>query len=85
MRKVAALDTHSDVFDKAWGIYLERYNTYGDAWAEYPLEDALLHITSKAARVKAAAETGNTEAAIDNALDLINYSAFLVRRLEAME
>lgn len=82
MRQQAALDAHNDVFERAWAIYHERYRTYGDAWAEYDLADALLHITSKAARIKAAAEGGHKDVAVDNALDLINYSAFLIRRME---
>jgi hypothetical protein len=80
---MAAFDTHEDVFDQAWGIYVERYETYGDAWAEHDLDDALMHIDSKAARVRAAAKAGNKPAAIDNALDLMNYAAFLIRRMEA--
>jgi hypothetical protein len=81
------------VFDKALKIFHERNATRGDLWARFDEHDAFHHMRSKVARVGAMLDvkanydndpertfTGVDEL-IDDAIDLINYTAFLIRHL----
>jgi hypothetical protein len=59
-------------FFEAFEIYLERNAKYKDLWAQYGIEDVMLHVRSKFSRLE---RTGD----IDDALDLLNYTVFWIR------
>ena len=69
------------VFVKAMTIYQEREKKHLGLWKDQPLSDTLHHIHSKHARVRAQV-VNVKDPDMDDALDLLNYTAFLVRRVE---
>jgi len=71
---------HVGVLFEAVALYEEREKKYKGLWKEGGVADSLRHITSKSARVHAIGE-GRTD--LDDALDLINYTVFLIRNFRA--
>ena len=77
------LELHGKVFAAAMKLYQERDDTHNALWKKdtpFELSGLALH---KAKRVDHHCRPGteNPEQAIDEALDLINYAAFTIRRL----
>lgn len=86
-----------DTLMRVFEIFRDRSEVRGDLWAEFAPHDAVQNMKSKMARIDRAL-TGLPgdgkmklsedtiirlkEAIIDDALDLCNYSVFLVRHLE---
>lgn len=89
----ASLDQQREVFDKAIEIFLERQALYQNNWARFDEGDALHHMQSKLSRLEimiddlhgpediAIGESLLKLAILDNALDLINFTAFLIRHI----
>lgn len=80
-----------DVFSRALEVFKERSHVRGDLWAKFDIKDAQTHIASKLARITAAVERyqrGDAgkqaieDAISDDAIDIINYAAFIVRHNE---
>lgn len=67
------------VFMKAMRIYVEREGVRGSLWAQFDEHDAFHHMRSKLARIEHSIM--NHKATIDDALDLMNYTAFLIRHI----
>lgn len=83
-------DTNAEqmsVFLDCMQLFQERNAKYGDLWKEYGWRGNLLHVQSKAARVRKvwwdSKDPFGHNADIDDALDLINYAAFFIRNVEA--
>lgn len=74
------------VFIRSMRLFEERNKKYGDLWKEYGWRGNLLHVQSKAARVRkvwwdqATQPPGDQD--LDDAFDLINYAAFFIRNVE---
>ena len=62
--------------DLAFEIFCERNAKYGDLWAKEPLEDLLHHVKHKSLRLRENPQ-------LDDALDLVNYSLFIARKLRS--
>ncbi len=82
-----------DVLVRAFEIFRERSHVRGDLWKDFHVKDAQHHISSKQARISKAIERadsgvlGLTEfeiEVVDDALDIINYAAFIVRHVEKL-
>jgi hypothetical protein len=84
-----------DVFVRSFEIFKERSVVRGDLWAKFEAKDAFRNMESKMARIghagKELEEIGFDsdeklkpieEALVDDALDVINYAAFLIRHIE---
>src|SRR3989304_10094615 len=71
---------HVAVLLEAVALYEEREKKYRGLWKEYGVADSHHHIVSKTSRLRMA-YTGQAD--IDDALDLINYTVFLVRNFRA--
>lgn len=72
-----------EVMEDALRIYKQRERTRGGLWKDFGPEEDAMHMRSKAARVHAIIfnpSVPNNDA-LDDALDLINYAAFLVRKV----
>lgn len=55
-------------------VFQQKNGKYKDLWQEYGIEDLGLHLRSKSSRVERAQDP-------EDAIDLINYSVFMVRLL----
>jgi hypothetical protein len=81
-----AVERQQQVFAEACVIYEDRYKTRGDLWAspefEQP-ENLIHHLENKLARAKVALRdriADSTAAEVeDSLLDLLNYTAFMIR------
>lgn len=71
------------VMVEAMFIYQEREAVRGGLWKEAGAMDSAGHLRSKAMRVKHAIDHAMPEAAIDDAHDAVNYSAFYIRNVRA--
>jgi len=73
------------IFLDAMHIFQERNAKYGDLWKEYGWRGNLLHVQSKAARVRKVWWDGKDPFGhnedCDDAYDLINYTAFFIRNV----
>jgi hypothetical protein len=77
---ISSKNAQADVFDEALRLFFERNAKYKDLWKQYEADDHALHIKSKAMRVVQSVTTGGTPNEIcEDAYDLINYAAFLIR------
>jgi len=61
---------------RAFAIFEGRNEKYGDLWKEFSPEANLVHIKSKLMRL----ERLSGAEAMDDGLDLINYTVFYLRR-----
>lgn len=74
-----------DVLVLALEKFVERNADYQDLWQEYGIDDSLLHIKSKSARLERLLKTLGLAVDLDDAVDLINYTVFLIRLIEAAQ
>lgn len=76
-----------EVLEEALRKYIERDGVYQGAWKEAGWEDSLDHIRSKAKRLLRWSGTEpltiQQQAIEDDAIDLINYTAFFLLNLRA--
>lgn len=70
------------IFVRVMRKFVERNAKYKDLWKEYGIDDSMLHIKSKAARIQRLVAEDGLGADIDDAIDLINYTGFFVRLFE---
>ncbi len=63
---------HLMAFDEAFEVFVERNKVYNDLWREDGIEGLVAHCKHKILRI------GATQR-IDDAIDLVNYSLFLLR------
>jgi hypothetical protein len=74
-----------EVLIHAFEIFIERNADRKDLWAEYGVEDSLLHIRSKAGRLARLLGEDQRlsvkEKDLDEAYDLINYCVFFIRHM----
>jgi hypothetical protein len=85
---------HLGTLQRALAIYNQRGRTRGELWRDFGVEDKLHHIDHKAARVRGAAKLLLDPAQpadlrgealielVDDAVDLINYTVFLIIQAE---
>lgn len=66
------------VLGEAFEKFQERNAKYKDLWKEGGVSDSVHHIHHKATRVRVIGST-DPGAAIDDAIDLLNYTVFFVR------
>src|ERR1035437_354201 len=69
-----------EVYLEAFGVFVERELKYHSLWKQYGAVDSYHHVTSKAARSQFYLEGTEDES---DPLDLINYTAFLIRNMRA--
>src|ERR1044072_6965104 len=67
---------------RAFKIFLERNELRKDLWRRAGWRDSLHHIESKTLRIADLDEGESVAEYIDDALDLINYTAFFIRNVE---
>lgn len=74
---------HANTLNDSLEIFIERNGIRKDLWARYGAEAHLAMAREKMLRVEINLEDGapNIDVAIDDALDCINFMAFVVRRL----
>lgn len=88
----ASMSRQGAVFSEAIMLFRDRNEKYRDLWKQYTPEDHALHIKSKAMRVvqtlrsadgidvlESVALEAYRERIEEDAIDLINYAAFLIR------
>jgi hypothetical protein len=68
---------------EAFAIYLEREATRGGVWKNSGAKGMAFQLMSKAERSFHLTMTEQSQAVQDEALDCINYAAFLLRQLRA--
>lgn len=80
-----------DVLYRAFEVFRDRNNVRGDLWKDFDIGDPLHHMAGKLARIRKAMERLDSGAigkqvfedeVADDALDVINYAAFIVRHVE---
>jgi hypothetical protein len=71
------------VLVEAMAIYEEREAARGGLWKAAGANDSAHHLDSKGRRVVFAANHAKHEAALDDALDAVNYAAFYARNVRA--
>jgi hypothetical protein len=79
-------DPQMDVFMKAMLIYYERQEEHGDAvWQASGWKGMLVDMRKKLDRLwfKYWGEVPTNEVNLDSAYDLLNYTAFFIRQVEA--
>jgi hypothetical protein len=71
------------VYLDAFDLYLERNGRYADLWREYGARDTAHHCRSKVLRMERelSKELTPEDYDLDDAHDLINYSAFTIRNV----
>lgn len=83
-------DEQMDIFGEAFDLYQERNAVHRDLWKQDGVEGAVEHIRHKLARLKSTMMTTRAdELTLDqmkaqfteDALDLINYTAFAIRNM----
>jgi len=83
------MEAYLDVIEQALAIHLDREAIRHGLWKEYPAKDQLYQIKVKTDRVARSLEGEPTEEQCENAvqelLDIINYSVFAIRKLAAHE
>ena len=88
--------THLDVLGEAWQIFQEKNELRGDMWRDFPPSDKLREVRERCHRMERTYEQFKFElppegpedpyktfrgAAINDALDTINYLVFFIRQL----
>lgn len=71
------------VMVEAMQIYQEREQARGGLWKDAGALDSAHHLGSKGRRVLFAAQRDNFSAAVDDAIDAVNYAVFYVRNWRA--
>lgn len=87
MTKEASLEWETEseaqqifAFGLAYTIFRQRNAVYKDLWKEDEIAGLIAHVQHKAKRVERLSEIpGLADNAIDDAVDLVNYSLFLLR------
>jgi hypothetical protein len=78
-----SIEEQNEILTRALLVYGARNRKYQDLWKKYGAKDQLLHIRSKFLRMKQGLETQATdEEIVEDALDLINYAAMVIRNVE---
>lgn len=77
-----SIDAQKDVLDEALDKFVERNAVHQDLWKQDDLAGIAQSIKSKSLRIVAQAVDAqpNVEQMQDDALDLINYAGFLLRK-----
>jgi hypothetical protein len=77
---------HQRVLDRANLIFLEKSRVRGQMWLEFPPSDKIRELRERVTRLENAYKLEPDalikETMIGDALDIINYSAFLIKQLE---
>lgn len=71
------------VMAEALGLYQEREAVRHGLWKKSGAKDCAHNLKHKGLRVAFASEQDAIEAAVDDALDAVNYAAFYVRNVRA--
>lgn len=71
------------VMMEAMNIYADREEVRGGLWKRAGAGDSSFHLRSKGERIAFAATHGKHEAALDDAIDAVNYAGFFVRNVRA--
>jgi len=69
------------VFWEAMNIYEQRNNLYEDGWRTYGWRDSIHHMRSKLGRLFKMFGDDMREKNLDDAHDLLNYTAFFIRNV----
>jgi hypothetical protein len=74
---------HSEVLSRALEVFKERNRVRKDLWARHDPEDQIRMVIEKAERVRVnlADAAPDLDIALDDAIDGINYFAFVIRLL----
>jgi hypothetical protein len=88
LRELCLEDTEDNreqlgVMAEALGLYEEREKVRGALWKETGAEDCAHNLRHKSMRVAHASDEETMQAAIDDALDAVNYAGFFVRNVRA--
>jgi len=74
---------HRAVLDRANSIYMGKSMVRGQMWLEFPPSDKIRELRERVTRLEHAYANGATiDVMVEDALDMINYAAFLVKQLE---
>jgi hypothetical protein len=83
---------HRRVLDRANQIYIDKSHVRGQMWLEFPPSDKIRELRERVTRIENAYsinEEGRAEddsvwmmAIVEDALDVINYAAFLIKQIE---
>ncbi len=71
------------VFWEAMNIFEQRNNLYEDGWRTYGWRDSIHHMRSKLGRLLKMFGDDMPEKNLDDAHDLLNYTAFFVRNVRS--
>jgi hypothetical protein len=79
------------VLEEANLIYVKKDDIRGDMWRQFPVGDKIRELRERVTRIEAQADRFDDEtpernealrqAIIDDGLDIINYSVFMIRQL----
>lgn len=83
MSNMESLEEHMEVLLQAHHIFEERSRVRGDHWAEYGIDEHMRQIEGKVGRLRMIAKMDRQpiDKDFDEALDIINYAAFVARLL----
>lgn len=79
---------HSAVLAEAMKVYVAKSQVRGQMWLDFPPSDKVRELDERVARIQNAmnvlqtdCETEAVDAIIEDAIDVINYAAFLVKQI----
>ena len=73
---------HRAVLDRANSIYMGKSMVRGQMWLEFKPSDKIREMKERIMRIENAYEREQFDAIIEDALDLINYTVFLIKQVE---
>ena len=82
---------HIRVFERATNIFKEKSQIRGQMWLEFPPSDKIRELRERVTRIEnayAIAEEGTKDdriwmmAIVEDALDVLNYTNFLIKQIE---
>lgn len=77
-KEVESAENQGRAMDIAYGKFLERNRVYKDLWKQDEMDGLIAHVKHKTLRI---ANTEDPASRLDDAIDLINYSVFILREL----
>lgn len=75
-------EEHLAIFDRAFQIYKDKSKIRGQMWLEFKPSDKIRELKERIMRIENAYEREQFTAVIEDGIDLINYTAFLIKQVE---
>jgi len=73
---------HAAVLERAMQLFRDKSQIRGQLWMEFPPSDKIRELNERMRRIEYAYSRGEYDAVVEDALDVINFAAFLVKQIE---